>query len=147
MNAIDLLMGDHRVVEKLFSEFKTATVRRWDELFDQVYSQLTVHTEMEELEFYPALASIVPDRVDHSIDEHSMVKSLLEELHAVDDKGQGSFEKRFGDLMMEVQKHIREEEEPGGLMDIARQHIDEFTLANIGERMTRIKNSKAPKAA
>jgi hemerythrin superfamily protein len=146
MNAVDLLVHDHRVIEKIFSEFKTATANRWQELFNQVYSELTVHMKMEELEFYPALAAIVPDQVDHSLHEHFAMNSLLEELRILD-KGQPIFENRFGDLMMEVQKHIQEEERSGGIFEVSRRHINDLTLADIGERMARIKEiSRGPKA-
>ena len=140
MNAIDLLMHDHRVTEKIFSEFKAATRNRWDELLEQVYSELTTHVDLEEHEFYPALARFSADKVDHSIDEHSTIKSLLEDLRK-SDKGDALFERRFGDLMMEVEKHIREEEGPGGLMNLAQQNLDEASLMQIGERMELLKTS------
>src|SRR5689334_502697 len=140
MNAIDLLMRDHRVTEKLFSEFKAATANRWPELFAQVYTELTMHTDLEEHEFYPALARFAADKVDHSIDEHSAVRALLEELR-VSGTADPAFESRFGELMMEVQRHVSEEEGPGGLMSLAQQNLDDATLMNMGERMERTKNS------
>jgi hemerythrin superfamily protein len=141
MNAIDLLLHDHRVTEKIFSEFKAATANRWDELFEQVYSELTTHADLEEHEFYPALARFAADKVDHSIDEHSTVKSLLAELRECD-KGDPSYESRFSDLMTEVEKHIREEEGPAGLMNLAQQNLDEASLMRMGERMERLKSSQ-----
>jgi hemerythrin superfamily protein len=147
MNALDLLIQDHRVVEKLFSEFQTATAGRRAEAFGEVYTELTMHTEIEEQIFYPALMTESAQEVEHSLDEHTKAKALLQELQDTDTDND-SFDTRFTELMADVQKHIREEEQPGGLMDIARQRLGEAALDEMGMQMEMMKGRmQGPKAA
>ena len=54
-DAVQMLEQDHRAVERLFSEFLSADPARKEELSRQIFSQLEVHSTIEEEIFYPAL--------------------------------------------------------------------------------------------
>ena len=57
MDAITLLKSDHRKVDEIFQQFKHGgTPAQFQRLFDQLRQELTVHTQIEEQVFYPAVA-------------------------------------------------------------------------------------------
>jgi hemerythrin superfamily protein len=138
MNAIDLLMRDHRTVEKLFSELQAATSAERERLFRQLNEELRTHTEAEEEAFYPSLPADSGDLVNRSIQEHAAVRRLLRQLLGVD-VDSDRFDRDFTALMKDVQTHIREEEEPGGLMDVAREQLTASALDAIGGEIERVK--------
>jgi hemerythrin superfamily protein len=138
MNAIDLLMLDHRKVEKLFSEFQKATTERRRDFLCELDVRLTAHMEAEESAFYPVLQAHASRQVSHSVQEHSHVRALLEELRNTD-VDRETFEKNFVELMKSVEEHIREEEAPGGLMVLAHHNLSEQTLSEISEHIEEIK--------
>lgn len=142
MNPIDLLMQDHRKVEKLFSEFlaSEAADGRQEDLFQEIQTELLVHAEVEEQAFYPALKNEVPDQVEQAIEDHLAVKQILAELLDADFEDE-IFETRFMQLMEDVQNHVKEEEGPGGIMEIARERLDSEALANLGREIQRIKQN------
>jgi hypothetical protein len=146
MNAIDLLMRDHRTVEKLFAQLQTATSDERERLFRQLIEELHAHTEAEEEAFYSALDTDSGDLVNRSIQEHALVRRMLGQLWKMDvDSDAFATDSNF--LMKNVQMHIREEEEPGGLMDIARQQLSESDLDKIGDQIERIKSQFRGKMA
>jgi hemerythrin superfamily protein len=147
MNAIDLLMRDHRIVEKFFSEIQTATPGEQERLLADLNEALRAHMQAEESVFYTALHAESQDLIRRSVQEHAAVKKLLEQLAAVD-VDSDRFRKDFGTLMKDVQTHIREEEEPGGVMTAAREQLTESALDGIGEEIERIKDElRGPLAA
>lgn len=85
--ATSLLKEDHRKVKKLFAEFDkleesdTAEMAR---IFETVNKELTVHTQIEEEIFYPAVEKADDDEAEELIlesrEEHRLVKQLLQEL-------------------------------------------------------------------
>jgi hemerythrin superfamily protein len=139
MNAIDLLLQDHRKVERLFSEFLTTEsddVR--EELFEQIQTELLAHGEAEELAFYPALRSAAPEQVEEAIEEHAEMQEMLAELSDVEFEDV-DFDERFMELMRTVQDHVAEEESPGGLMEVAWETLDSKTLSKLASDIQAIK--------
>lgn len=57
MDALTMLEHDHRDVEKLFSEFMTGGKARQQEVAQQIFQKLDLHSTLEEELFYPALRS------------------------------------------------------------------------------------------
>ena len=85
--ATALLKEDHQRVKKLFTRFeKLDASRETDktELFDQIKKELTVHAQIEEEIFYPAVEGAQDEDADDLVrearEEHRIVKTLLEEL-------------------------------------------------------------------
>lgn len=146
MNAIDLLMRDHRTAEKLFSELHTATSAERERLFGLLNEELRAHTEAEEAVLYPALRAQSADLVTRSIKEHAIVRRMLGLLsEAVVDSE--AFQEDLTDLQKSVQEHIREEEEPGGLMNIALQQLTESALDKMGDEIERFKMERGGQLA
>ncbi|CAN7501389.1 hemerythrin domain-containing protein [Pseudorhodoferax sp. LjRoot39] len=93
-DACDLLDADHRAVKKLFKEYeelagsrsRTAAARK-EELAREICMQLTVHAQIEEEIFYPALrgAMSATDLLDEAEVEHQSAKDLIAQIQAGDD--------------------------------------------------------------
>src|SRR6185436_14435765 len=85
--ATAILREDHQNVKKLFSDFEelsdNAHQRRQD-LFDEIKKELTLHTQIEEEIFYPAIEATDEEEavelVREAHEEHKIVKTLIEEL-------------------------------------------------------------------
>src|SRR5687768_4755778 len=123
MNPIDLLMQDHRRVEQLFLDFQASeSPSEQDDVFQTIQIELLTHTEVEEQAFYPALREEVPEMVDKALEDHAQLKELLASLPDVAFENE-NFDVQLSQLMETVQAHVSEEEEPGGLMEIALQRL------------------------
>jgi len=93
-DACSLLDADHRAVKKLFKEFeplasskaKSAAVKR-RQLADQICQELTVHAQIEEEIFYPALRAVIraEDLLDEAEVEHASAKDLIAQIQAGDE--------------------------------------------------------------
>lgn len=56
-DAVQILEQDHRAVEKLFDQFTSGNDSRQEEVAQQLFKELDIHTILEEEIFYPALRS------------------------------------------------------------------------------------------
>ncbi|WP_219220695.1 hemerythrin domain-containing protein [Variovorax boronicumulans] len=93
-DACSLLDADHRAVKKLFKEFeplaeskaKTAPAKR-RQLADQICLELSVHAQIEEEIFYPALraAAKAEDLLDEAEVEHASAKDLIAQIRDGDE--------------------------------------------------------------
>jgi len=146
MNGINLLMEDHRKIEKLFSDLQTAVTARRGQLVQDVKNLLLAHMKAEEEVLYPILKSAASDEVEHALDEHAIARELVEQLVAVDVHSP-MFVDRLQELMQSVQDHIREEETPGGLMGIASQQLNEADVSTVAEEIDQIKKTMSAEAA
>ncbi len=111
VNAVHLLLQDHREVEQLFSRIETAGGAGPDEAVQEVVRELSVHAVIEEQVLYPAIREKVPggdQLADHAIEEHQEAKELLAQIDGSDD----AIERRslLARLMREVRSHVEEEE-------------------------------------
>ena len=121
-DAIALLKADHRKVEKLFESFESARDSdRKRALVEQICTELSVHTTIEEEIFYPACKEAVQeDLLEESYVEHDGAKVLMAELM------EGSPDDDFYDAKVTVlsemiKHHVKEEEKRGeGLFSQAR---------------------------
>jgi hypothetical protein len=90
MDAIALLKADHNRVRGLFARFKAAHEAEDDEtmtsLGTTIAEELAVHTTIEEEVFYPwahELTDKIAESVDEGLEEHHVVKVLLDEIAAL----------------------------------------------------------------
>jgi hemerythrin-like domain-containing protein len=141
MNAIDLLMEDHRLVEGILDEIETTTergVKTRQELFMRLKLNLTVHEVIEETIFYPALKEHpkAKDIVLEGYEEHHVVDEIMEEIADTpfDDETWGAKAKVMSE---NIRHHIQEEE--GDMFKQARQAFDRDELQELGERMAQRK--------
>jgi hemerythrin superfamily protein len=146
MDAIVLLKDDHKTVEKLFKKFEKAADRAYKtkrKLVDQMITELTTHTYIEEQVFYPAARESVPETTDHileSIEEHHVVVWMLSELSGMDPTDE-RFDAKVTVLIENVRHHVEEEEEEW--FPQVRKAMGRKTLQELGERLATAK-TEAP---
>jgi hemerythrin superfamily protein len=116
MNALDLLIADHNRVRGLFARFDAAKdaqdAATMVELAGKIFDELTVHTTIEEEIFYPEVHDTtedIADTVDEGVQEHHVVKVLMEELRGVEG-GSDEWVAKMTVLIENVEHHADEEE-------------------------------------
>ena len=112
-NAITLLKADHRLVEELFEKFeKTNSKERKLKLVKSICDELTVHAELEENFFYPAVREVLKkekDLLDEALVEHSSLKWLIAQLQE-ERPDSDLYDAKVTVLKEYVQHHVKEEE-------------------------------------
>src|SRR6185437_1909500 len=79
-DAIKLLTDDHNKVKKIFKEFeelsKKSDAKGKEELVAQICKELTVHAQLEEEIFYPAVRAAIndDDLMNEAMVEHAKAK-------------------------------------------------------------------------
>ena len=135
-DVVDLIMQDHREVERLFDELKDNPEKR-PNLLPVLTTLLTAHSRAEEAEVYPVAAAEAgeKDEVSHSQQEHIEADQLLAEL-AETDPASSDFDKVLQNLVDAVSHHVEEEETkvlPGmrsALSDQRRTELGEAFVAS-----------------
>lgn len=144
MDAITFLKNDHKTVEQLFKRFEHAGDRAYVEkrqIVDRIIEELSQHAAVEELVFYPVTRATV-DGVEHmaleSLEEHHIVKWLLEELSDLDPSHE-RFDAKVTVLMENVRHHVKEEE--GDYFPKVRHELGRTALGDLGEAMADAKET------
>ena len=109
-DVVDLIMQDHREVERIFEELKNAPQKRAG-LVPVLITLLTAHSRAEEAEVYPVArdeAGIAED-VEHSQEEHLQADQLLARLADTDPES-AEFDPALAELVEAVTHHVEEEE-------------------------------------
>jgi hemerythrin superfamily protein len=135
-DVVDLIMQDHREVERLFDELKDNPEQR-PNLLPVLTTLLTAHSRAEEAEVYPVAASEAgeKDEVSHSQQEHIEADQLLAKL-ADTDPASAEFDTALQNLIDAVSHHVEEEETkvlPGmrsNLSDERRTELGEAFVAS-----------------
>ncbi|MFT3858261.1 MAG: hemerythrin domain-containing protein [Aquabacterium sp.] len=160
MNAIDLLIAQHRRMETLAHEVldhlkqhegatdieTQATTAR---LFARAADELTAHIASEEEIFFPAVkAQRTEDILLESLEEHLSLKRLLADLIELD-MGDTTFLPKFKVLREQMEHHHKEEEEH--LFPKVRQRVEAGQLDALGAGMLtlqqRLQQEGAPREA
>ncbi|WP_112249264.1 hemerythrin domain-containing protein [Kribbella monticola] len=134
-DVVDLIMQDHREVERLFDELKDNPEKRVG-LLPVLTTLLSAHSRAEESEVYPAAAAEAgeADEVAHSQEEHVEADELLAKLAATDPES-ADFDQALQKVIDAVSHHVEEEETkvlPGmraNLSDERRQQLGEAFAA------------------
>jgi hemerythrin-like domain-containing protein len=134
MDAFNLLKADHRKVEDLFSELESASGQAKMRVFEQIKTELELHTHIEETIFYPALEE---PKQTHELtleayEEHDVVKKLLEELSRAKSPTD-EWEAQAKVLQENVEHHVEEEENE--LFKKAKAVLSEDDIETLGEQM------------
>jgi len=115
-DAVSLLSGDHAEVKQMFEEYRQlvegyAGEDRRGELAGRICSALTVHAEIEEDIFYPAMRDSIDDDLllDQAEVEHASAKDLIEQIESMD-PGDTLFDAKVLVLAEYVEHHVQEEE-------------------------------------
>jgi hemerythrin superfamily protein len=139
MDAIELLKADHDEVRALFEQFRQAheaeDMDRMRALQQEIFSELEVHTRIEEDIFYPAVREAdeesLGEDVDEGVQEHHVVKVLMREIESV--SGEDTFVAKMKVLMENVEHHAEEEETE--MFPEVREAMDQERLDQLGAEL------------
>jgi hemerythrin superfamily protein len=110
--ATALLRADHKLVTELFEEFESARLRaKKQALAQQICAELTVHAQIEEEIFYPAVKAALKDDelIPEATVEHASVKELIAQLQSGEDDEE-MFDAKVKVLSEYVKHHVKEEQ-------------------------------------
>jgi hemerythrin superfamily protein len=142
VDAIELLKKDHRTVDDLFKRIEKAgsgATKTKRNLAERIIKELSVHAVVEETVFYPAVREAsdeIRDDVLESLEEHHIVKWVLNELDGMDPEHE-RFDAKATVLAEMVRHHVEEEEKE--LFPKVRKALDAETRKELGEVMRRAK--------
>lgn len=113
-NAIDMLKKDHRTVKTLFKKLEdTDDDNEKVALAEEICAELTLHAEVEERVFYPAVREALrekaSDLVDEATVEHRSLKTLIAEIDG-SSPDSALFDANLKVLREYVEHHVKEEE-------------------------------------
>ncbi|MDB5919285.1 MAG: hemerythrin [Massilia sp.] len=113
-DAIELLTADHQKVKDLFEQFDKLSDRskvNKKKLADQICLELTVHSQIEEEIFYPAVREALKedDMVDEAVVEHAAAKDLIAQIREMD-PGDDLYDAKVKVLSEQIEHHVGEEE-------------------------------------
>lgn len=132
-DATALLKADHGAVSHLFAEYeKTQSVAKKKSLVADICTALSVHAQIEEEIFYPAVKAALKDKllVPEATVEHAGVKALIAELEGVDPDGE-MYDAKVKVLSEYVKHHVKEEETEM----FPKAKSSSLDLAELGARM------------
>jgi len=132
-DAIALLKQDHRTVEELFEQFEKASGDgRKQKLAEQICLELSVHAQIEEEIFYPALRDAIDDEdlIDEADVEHASAKQLIAQLEQLE-VGVDHYDATVTVLGEYIDHHVKEEE--GEMFSKAREA--DIDSAALGEEL------------
>lgn len=116
-DACDLLDADHRAVKKMFKEYEELTNSRGRtvaqkkmDLARQICHELSVHAQVEEEIFYPALRAALKDTdlLAEAEVEHQSAKDLIAQIEGMDEADE-MFDAKVKVLGEYVDHHVKEE--------------------------------------
>ena len=141
MNALDLLKIEHQKVEKIFVQFEQGgNSQQFQQLFEQLFQEISVHALIEEQIFYPEISRIdsIKEFVTSYYHEHSDLKASLAELVPMDNT-QLEWGRKMTKLRNDYQRHIRDEETQ--LFPRIRQALTDQQLVDLGIKLDQAKIS------
>lgn len=112
LNAIALLKDDHDRVQDMFERFERArSEEQKQQLAERICDELTLHAQVEEEIFYPAIREALgeDDLVDEAEVEHASAKLLIAQIQR-GKMGDPQWEAKVKVLGEYVRHHIREEQ-------------------------------------
>jgi hemerythrin superfamily protein len=147
MNIIEMLKQDHQEASAMMDRIESADAGDASVMttFNQLKEALTLHTQIEETIFYPALRNNdeTQDQIEESFEEHQEVKDLLSEMSGMQ-AGSDEFMSLMGDLRDAVEHHVEEEENE--LFPQAQQILGDSRLQEMGQQMMQMKQGKSATA-
>ena len=135
-DAFALLTADHRRVKSLFKEFESLKDNGDDDkkatLVETICNELTIHAQIEEEIFYPALRDAIDDEdlMDEADVEHASAKQLIAQLEQLE-VGGDHYDATVTVLGEYIDHHVKEEE--GEMFSKARKA--DIDSASLGEEL------------
>jgi hemerythrin superfamily protein len=131
VDVVELIMDDHREVERLFDELKNHPQKR-PLLTPVLCALLVAHSRAEEEQVYPVAKDEAgeTDEVAHSQHEHAEAEELLAKL-AKADPTSTSYDELLAKVVEAVTHHVQEEEST--VLPGMRSRLDEGRRAELAE--------------
>lgn len=111
-DATALLRADHKRVSELFASYeKSRSVATKKQLVAQICTELSVHAQVEEEIFYPAVKKALKDKVlvPEATVEHASLKALIAQVEGIEPDGE-MFDAKIKVLSEFVKHHVKEEQ-------------------------------------
>jgi len=140
MDITELLRNEHREAEAAFALFEAATdveIRRG--LAQTLVKALSIHAGAEELVLYPVIRKKVldgADMIDHSLEEHQVVKDLLVQIDRAARNGGAELGTLVERLKSATLEHVDEEE--GKVFPRLRESVDREELRDLGRQLMEV---------
>lgn len=136
-DVVDMIMADHREVERLFDQLMSEPDQR-PLVLPVVTALLVAHSRAEEAEVYPAARDEAgeADEVEHSQAEHVEAEEILTKLAGMDANDAG-YESALQELIDAVKHHVEEEEST--VLPGLRAQLSAARLAELGEAFARLR--------
>ncbi len=113
VDATILLRKDHEAVSALFEQYENArsATKKFD-LVQQICTELTIHAQIEEEIFYPAVRKAVADddMMDEAAVEHASLKQLIAQVKGKNVETEPMFDGKITVLSEYVKHHVKEEQ-------------------------------------
>ncbi|RYG11577.1 MAG: hemerythrin domain-containing protein [Burkholderiales bacterium] len=141
-DACELLDADHIAVKHLFVAYATlaivpdapATAAQRTALAMKICDELTVHAQIEEEIFYPALREALPDAgdlVEEATAEHMEAKQLIADIRGIGEANP-AMDTLVAELNVAIEHHVKEERDE--LFPKAKAAPD-LDLQTLGEQL------------
>ena len=114
MDVINLIMSDHRALEKVFGHLEKVEKDQPEErlqLLQQVRALLIPHAKAEEAVVYPAIVATLPDEgedIEEGLSEHHHVEELFTQV--LTDPNDPGVDAMIAGFIAEIAHHVEEEE-------------------------------------
>lgn len=131
--ALVLLRAEHESVRGLFAEYaKTHSSEEKRRLVSQICAELTMHAQIEEEIFYPAVKRALNDEalVPEAIVEHATLRALVSQVEGIEPDGE-MFDAKINVLAEYVQHHVREEQTEM----FRKAQVTELDMEELGKRL------------
>lgn len=154
-NACELLDADHIAVKHLFVDYARMAVNpaaganqgRRTALAMKICDELTVHAQIEEEIFYPALLEALPDDedlLDEATAEHQEAKQLISDIRAMGEAN-ATMDTLVAELNVAIEHHVKEERDELFPKAKAAPDLDLQVLgAQLRERQKDLQGELAP---
>ena len=132
-DAVALLKAEHEAVSQLFAEYeKTRSVPNKKALVAKICTSLSVHAQIEEEIFYPAVKAALKDKllVPEATVEHAGVKDLISQLKGLEPDGE-MYDAKVKVLSEYVKHHVKEEQNEM----FPKAKASSIDMAELGARM------------
>lgn len=150
MDAIALLKEDHDKAKKLMSELAETTergVKTREQKWTKLLKELTVHENIEEEIFYPALHEVDDKELKaivlEGLEEHHLVDDIVEQLKGTPFEDE-HWAAKFKVTKENVEHHIEEEETE--MFKLVRKNFSKEELEELGARMEAAKAEQMAEA-
>jgi hemerythrin superfamily protein len=112
LDATVLLKTDHKRVSELFADYEEAnSVKEKSQIAQQICNELTVHAQIEEEIFYPAVKKALKDKelIPEATVEHATLKSLVAQIEEEEPGGE-MYDAKIKVMKEYVKHHVKEEQ-------------------------------------